>query len=44
MVPDTWWYDINVKVYENPNSSECIRCGKCMQICPRSAIYFSYYS
>lgn len=34
----------DVTINENPNSSECIRCGKCMQICPRSAIYFSYYS
>lgn len=31
--------DMNVKVYENPNSAECIRCGKCMKACPKGAIH-----
>lgn len=30
--------EMNVKVYENPNSIECIRCGKCRKVCPRGAI------
>jgi len=29
---------MNVKVYENPNSIECIRCGECIKNCPRKAI------
>lgn len=30
--------EMNVKVYENPNSAECIRCGKCRKVCPQGAI------
>jgi len=30
---------MDVKVWENPNSAECIRCGKCVQACPRGAIH-----
>lgn len=29
---------MDVKVYEVPNSAECIRCGKCISICPHQAI------
>lgn len=29
---------MNVKVYENPNSLECIRCGECKEVCPTNAI------
>lgn len=32
---------MNVKVYENPNSMECIRCGKCIAACPKGAIHTS---
>lgn len=30
--------DMGIKVYEQPNSAECIRCGKCIGSCPKSAI------
>lgn len=30
--------DMGIKVYEQPNSPECIRCGKCIGSCPKSAI------
>lgn len=30
--------ELNIKVYENPNSMDCIRCGKCMESCPVKAI------
>ena len=30
--------DMNVAVYKTPNSAECIRCGKCIKVCPRGAI------
>lgn len=30
--------NMNVKVYENPNSIECIRCGDCIKNCPKKAI------
>lgn len=33
--------DMQVKVYENPNSAECIRCGKCIKVCPKNAIHTS---
>ncbi len=29
---------MDIKVWENPNSSECIRCGACKTICPNQAI------
>jgi polyferredoxin len=29
---------INIEVYKNPNSTECIRCGECEKICPTKAI------
>ncbi len=28
----------NIKVYENPNSLDCIRCGECKAACPNKAI------
>jgi len=30
--------DMQVKVTENPNSMECIRCGECKGVCPTNAI------
>ena len=30
--------DMNIKVWEKPNSTECIRCGKCMEACKEGAI------
>ena len=29
---------LNIKVYINPNSLDCIRCGECKEICPQKAI------
>lgn len=29
---------LNIKVYENPNSIDCIRCGSCKDGCPAKAI------
>lgn len=29
---------INIEVFKNPNSAECIRCGECVKICPAKAI------
>lgn len=29
---------LNIKVYENPNSLDCIRCGECKANCPQKAI------
>lgn len=29
---------LNIKVYENPNSMDCIRCGACKDECPEKAI------
>lgn len=31
--------DMDVKVYETPNSPECIRCGTCISVCPKNAIH-----
>lgn len=30
--------ELSIKVYENPNSMDCIRCGKCIESCPVKAI------
>lgn len=29
---------MDIKVWENPNSTECIRCGECKSACPKGAI------
>lgn len=29
---------MDIKIYENPKSSDCIRCGKCKKSCPSDAI------
>ena len=29
---------VNIKIYENPDSSQCIRCLKCEKVCPVSCI------
>ncbi|TCO78044.1 4Fe-4S binding protein [Marinisporobacter balticus] len=29
---------LDIDVYKNPNSLECIRCGECVSICPQHAI------
>lgn len=29
---------MDVKIYENPRSMECIRCGECIKNCPQNAI------
>ncbi len=29
---------MDIKVWEKPNSMECIRCGQCMVVCPKGAI------
>lgn len=29
---------LDIKVYKNPNSPECIRCGDCIKVCPTHAI------
>lgn len=34
--------DMDVKVYETPNSPECIRCGKCIGVCPKNAIHTTF--
>lgn len=32
---------MNVDVVNNPNSAECIRCGECTKVCPKSALSFT---
>ncbi len=34
---------MNVKVTENPNSAECIRCGDCKSVCPTDAIKLGFH-
>ncbi|KNF07751.1 4Fe-4S ferredoxin iron-sulfur binding domain-containing protein [Gottschalkia purinilytica] len=34
--------EMNVNVYEKPNSLECIRCNKCKKACPQGAIRSSF--
>lgn len=29
---------MDIRTFQTPNSTECIRCGKCMQACPHGAI------
>ena len=29
---------MNIKVWKNPNSLDCIRCGECREVCPEQAI------
>lgn len=33
---------MDIKVWENPNSSDCIRCGDCKAACPKEAITSSF--
>lgn len=30
--------DMNVAIYKTPDHPECIRCGKCIDVCPKNAI------
>lgn len=30
---------VNIKVWENANTSECIRCGECKSACPKGSIH-----
>ncbi|MBQ4275796.1 MAG: 4Fe-4S binding protein, partial [Lachnospiraceae bacterium] len=34
--------DMDIKVWEKPNSLECIRCGKCKEACNEGAIKSSF--
>ena len=34
--------ELNIKVYETPNSAECIRCGKCLKACPQDALHSTF--
>ncbi|MBU5307988.1 4Fe-4S binding protein [Clostridioides mangenotii] len=29
---------MNIQIYKNPNSIECIRCGDCIKTCPTQSI------
>ena len=33
---------LDIDVFRNPNSPDCIRCGKCIRICPQNAIKNSF--
>lgn len=33
---------MDVDVTKTPNSTECIRCGKCISACPTEAVSFQY--
>ena len=33
---------MDVDVIKTPNSTECIRCGKCITACPTDALSFHY--
>ncbi|CEQ29802.1 iron-sulfur binding protein [[Clostridium] sordellii] len=35
--------DMNIAVNKTPNSIECIRCGKCIEVCPKNAISVSVH-
>ena len=37
--PAVSYTHLNIKVWENPNTAECIRCGQCKSACPHGAIY-----
>ena len=33
---------LDIKVYENPNSMDCIRCGECKACCPEKALNYKF--
>lgn len=33
---------LDIDVYKNPNSLECIRCGECIDVCPHKAIKITF--
>lgn len=35
--------NMDIKVWEKPNSTECIRCGKCVDACDRGAIKTTFF-
>jgi NAD-dependent dihydropyrimidine dehydrogenase PreA subunit len=34
---------VNIRIYENPDSSQCIRCLKCEAVCPTSCISHGFW-